>query len=143
MANLNRVILICRLTRDPEARSFANGKVVNFGVAVNNSHKDKKTGEWLNDPCFLDVEAWNRGDFNKLADRAEDLQKGKQILLEGHLKQDNWEDKTTGQKRSKIKVVMDNFQYLDPKGEGQPAAKATSGGDEYSNPPVDNESLPF
>src|SRR5690349_1215434 len=63
MANLNKVMLIGRLTRDPEMRSFSNGgKVAKFGFAVNNRKKNSATGQWENDPVFLDVEAFNRGD---------------------------------------------------------------------------------
>ena len=117
MANLNKVMLIGRLTRDPEARTFSNGgKVVKFGFAVNNSRKNKDTGEWENEPVFIDVDAFNKGDFGKLADRIEQLRKGQQIFIEGHLKLDQWTSQD-GQKRSKITVVCDNFQYLEPRGE--------------------------
>ena len=69
MANLNKVMLIGRLTRDPEVRTFSNGgKVAKFGFAVNNRKKNQQTGQWEDDPVFLDVEAFNRGEFGKLAD---------------------------------------------------------------------------
>src|SRR6266478_4660610 len=72
MANLNKVMLIGRLTRDPEARTFANGgKVTKFGFAVNNSKKNPQTGQWEDVPVFLDCEAFNRGDNGTLADRIE------------------------------------------------------------------------
>jgi single-strand DNA-binding protein len=127
MANLNKVMLIGRLTRDPEARSFSNGgKVTKFGFAVNNRRKNATTGEWEDEPVFLDVEAFNRGDFGKLADRAEQyLRKGLQIFIEGHLRLDQWTSQD-GQKRSKLTVVMDNFQFLEPRsdgGSGDPGAR--------------------
>lgn len=120
MANLNKVMLIGRLTRDPEARTFANGgKVAAFGFAVNNRKKNSQTGEWEEDPVFLDCEAFNRSETFKLADRIEQtLRKGQQIFIEGHLKLDQWSDKTSGEKRSKLKIVVENFQYLEPKGDG-------------------------
>src|SRR5438094_4428868 len=88
MANLNKVMLIGRLTRDPEVRSFANGgKVAAFGFAVNNRKKNSQTGDWEDDPVFLDCEAFNRSETFKLADRIEQtLHKGQQIFIEGHLK---------------------------------------------------------
>lgn len=119
MANLNKVMLIGRLTRDPEVRTFSNGgKVARFGFAVNNRKKNQQSGEWEDDPCFIDVEAFNRGDFGKLADRVEQgLRKGQQVFLEGHLRMDNWTSQD-GQKRSKLVVVVDNLQYLEPRSEG-------------------------
>src|SRR5204862_6777509 len=75
-------------------------------------------GEWEDEPVFLDVEVFNRGDTNKLADRVEQtLRKGQQIFIEGKLKLDQWTGQD-GQKRSKIKVVIDNFQYLEPRADG-------------------------
>src|SRR5438034_106506 len=120
MANLNKVMLIGRLTRDPEVRSFANGgKVAAFGFAVNNRKKNSQTGDWEDDPVFLDCEAFNRSETFKLADRIEQtLHKGQQIFIEGHLKLDQWNDKTSGEKRSKLKIVVENCQYLEPKGDG-------------------------
>lgn len=129
MANLNKVMLIGRLTRDPEFRSFANGgRVANFGFAVNNRKKNQQTGEWEDDPVFLDCEAFNRGEFGKLADQIERfLKKGSQAYLEGHLRLDQWDDKTTGQKRQKLKVVIDVMQMLDPRRDGATPGAAPAG----------------
>jgi single-strand DNA-binding protein len=128
MANLNKVMLIGRLTRDPEVRVFANGgKVAKFGFAVNNRKKDQQTGQWVDDPVFLEVDAFNRGDFGKLADLVESsLRKGHQVFLEGHLKLDQWTGQD-GQKRSQLKVVLDNMQFLE---------KRQDGGGSYSAPPA-------
>ena len=122
MANLNKVMLIGRLTRDPEMRAFASGgRVASFGFAVNNRKKNQQTGEWEDDPVFLDCDAFNRGEFGKTADLIERyLHKGSQAYIEGHLKLDKWDDKTTGEKRQKIKIVVEAVQFLDhrPAGEG-------------------------
>ncbi len=120
MANLNKVMLIGRLTNDPEARVFSNGgKVVNFRFATNNRKKNQNTGEWEDDPMFIDVKVFNRGDNGTLADRVEQtLHKGNQIFLEGKLVFEQWEDKETKQKRSKHVLVVDNFQYLEPRSDG-------------------------
>ena len=138
MANLNKVMLIGRLTRDPEARAFPNGgKVAMFGFAVNNRKKNAQSGQWEDVPVFLDCEAFNRGDYGKLADRVEEtLRKGQQIFIEGHLQLDQWTSQD-GQKRSKIKIVVDNFLYLDPRGEGG-AAPRSAGASRPPMPPEDH-----
>jgi single-strand DNA-binding protein len=132
VANLNKVMLIGRLTRDPESRTFASGgKVVNFGFAVTNRKKDPQTGEWVDDPCYIDCKAFNRETGRKLADLIEErLRKGSQIFIEGHLVFEQWEDKE-GKKQSKLRVVVEDFQFLDPKPEGgvpprQPRTAASS-----------------
>lgn len=119
MANLNKVILIGRLTRDPEIRTFQNGgKVANFGFAVNNRKKNQQTGQWEDEPVFLDCAAFNRGEYGKTADLVEQyLHKGSQVYVEGRLQLEQWTDKE-GQKRSKLKVVVDVIQFLDPREEG-------------------------
>jgi single-strand DNA-binding protein len=120
MANLNKVMLIGRLTRDPEMQAFASGgRVAKFGFAVNNRKKNQQSGEWEEVPVFLDIEAFNRGDQGKNADRVEQyLRKGMQIFIEGHLVLDQWTSKE-GDKRSKLKIVVDNWQFLEPKRDGE------------------------
>jgi single-strand DNA-binding protein len=119
VANLNKVMLIGRLTRDPEVRVFGNGgKVAKFGFAVNNRRKNQQTGQWEDEPVFLDMEVFNRGEMGKQADLVESsLKKGHQVFIEGHLRMDNWTDKE-GQKRSKLLVVVDNFQFLERREDG-------------------------
>src|ERR1700675_294347 len=101
MANLNKVLLIGRLTRDPEMVAFANGgRVAKFGFAVNNRRKNQSTGQFEDEPVFLDVEAYNRDNGRKLADLVEQyLKKGHQAYLECSMKLDTWNDKTSGEKR--------------------------------------------
>src|SRR5262249_39672127 len=120
MANLNKVMLIGRLTRDPEVRTFSNGgKVAKFGFAVNNRKKDQQTGQWVEDPVFIDMEIFNRGEQGKQADLVEQsLRKGHQVFIEGHLRLDQWTDQS-GQKRSKLVVVVDNFQFRERREDGQ------------------------
>ncbi len=119
MANLNKALLIGRLTRDPEMVNFANGgRVAKFGFAVNNRKKNQASGAWEDDPVFLDVEAYNRDTGRKLADLVEQyLKKGHQVFLECSLKLDSWNDKTSGEKRSKLKFVVNDMQFLEPKSE--------------------------
>jgi single-strand DNA-binding protein len=129
MANLNKVLLIGRLTRDPELRTFSNGgKVAKFGFAVNNRKKNSQTGEWEDVPVFLDVEAFNRGDLGKTADRVEQyLRKGMQVFIEGHLVLDQWTTES-GEKRSKLKIVVDNWQFAEPRQDGEGGSRAVSRG---------------
>jgi single-strand DNA-binding protein len=118
MADVNKVILIGRLTRDPETRTFQNGgKVAKFGFAVGSRRKNPQTGQWEDgDTMFIDCEAFNRGEFGHLADRVEQyLRKGNQVFLEGRLKLETWDDKTSGAKRSKHALVVDNMQFLEPR----------------------------
>jgi single-strand DNA-binding protein len=136
MANLNKVMLIGRLTRDPETRVFTTGgKVCNFGFATNNRKKNPTTGQWEDDPMFIDVKVFNRGENGTLADRAEQtLRKGQQIFLEGKLVLEQWDDKQTGQKRSKHVLVIDNFQYLEPRADGGEGGGYQRGGGRSFSP---------
>jgi single-strand DNA-binding protein len=124
MANLNKVMLIGRLTRDPESRTFSNGgKVTNFGFAANNRKKNQQTGQWEDEAMFIDCKVFNRGEMGKKADLAEQyLRKGHQTYLEGHLVLEQWDDKQTGQKRSKHVLYVDEFQFLEPKKDGTSTA---------------------
>jgi single-strand DNA-binding protein len=146
MANLNKVMLIGRLTRDPETRVFASGgKVAKFGFAVNNRRKNSQTGQWEDEPVFIDCEVFNRGENGTLADRIEQtVRKGQQIFIEGHLRLDQWDDKATGAKRQKLMVVVDNFQYLERREEGMGGGSAprASGPRLASTPPDTYESEP-
>ncbi|MCS6853017.1 MAG: single-stranded DNA-binding protein, partial [Gemmataceae bacterium] len=114
MANLNKVMLIGRLTRDPEIRTFPNGgKVAKFGLAVNNRRKNAVSGLWEDVPVFLDLEVFNRGENGRQADLVEQsLRKGHQVFVEGSLRMDQWTGQD-GQKRSKLVVVVENFQFLE------------------------------
>src|SRR4051794_4533754 len=137
MANVNKVILVGRLTRDPETRTFSNGgKVAKFGFAVSNRKKNAQSGQWEDVPMFIDCEAYNRGEFGKQADLVEQyLAKGRQVYLEGRLELDQWDDKATGQKRSKHKLVVENMQFLDS---GQREDGAGAGGGAVSRAPRAN-----
>ena len=150
MANLNKVMLIGRLTRDPEVRSFSNGgKVAKLGFAVNNRKKDQQSGQWVDDPVFIDLEVFNRGENGRQADTVEQsLRKGNQVFIEGHLRMDNWTSQD-GQKRSKLVVVVDNFQFLEPRpegsgmGGGQPRqASAPAQSRRQAAPPASNNFAP-
>lgn len=115
MPNLNRVFLMGHLTRDVELRSAGSSTVGNIGLAVSRKWKDA-SGEQKEETCFVDCEAWG-----KTAETlAKYVAKGHPIYLEGRLKLDQWEDKDGG-KRSKIKVVVEQFQFLKGKDAGEAA----------------------
>jgi single-strand DNA-binding protein len=136
MANFNKVMLIGRLTRDPESRTFANGgKVVKIGFAVTNRRKNSQSGQWEDEPMFIDVEVFNRGEFGKLADLVQDrCRKGSQIMIEGRLHLDQWEDKNGGGKRSKHKIVAESIQLLDGRPQDGSGGAAPRSGGGYSHP---------
>lgn len=118
MASLNKVMLIGKLTRDPELRVTPKGSAIcQFGLAINREFKDE-AGNKREETTFVDVEAWNKtGEI-----LAKYCVKGRPLFVEGRLKLDQFTDKTTGQKRSKMKVVVENFQFLPgSKGDGQSA----------------------
>lgn len=142
MANLNRVMLIGRLTRDPEIKTFSNGgKVANVGFAVNNRRKNKQTGEWEDAPVWVDLKVFNRETGRKMADLVESsLKKGQQIYVEGHLVLEEWTGKEDGKKSSKMVVYVDDFQFLEKRegGAGRPSgasSKAASGDDTIEEVP--------
>jgi len=113
MANLNKVMLIGNLTRDPDLKyTPGNQAVCEIGLAVNRKYRTKE-GEDREETTFVDCEAWGK--------QAEVLKqymtKGKPLFIEGRLKLDTWEDKDGG-KRSKMRVVIENFQFLGAAGGG-------------------------
>ncbi len=124
MANLNKVMLIGRLTRDPETRALPSGSsVVSFGLAVNRVYNNRQSGEKVEETCFVDVEAWGRTGETI----ARYTSKGRQLFVEGRLKFDSWEK--DGQRRSKLSVVAENFQFIDSQsGERQSSGEGGGGG---------------
>ena len=109
MRGVNKVILIGNLTRDPELRYTPKGTAIaEIGLAINRKWKSE-TGEAKEEVTFVDVAAFGRtaeviGQY---------LKKGRPIMIEGRLKFDQWDDKQTGQKRSKLRVVCESFEFLD------------------------------
>jgi single-strand DNA-binding protein len=109
MASFNKVILAGNLTRDPELRYTPKGTAIaRLGIACNRKWKSE-TGEMKEEVTFVDVDA-----FGKSAETiGQYLKKGRPILIEGRLRYDTWEDKQSGQKKSKLGVVLETFQFLD------------------------------
>lgn len=164
MASVNIVMLMGNLTRDVEMRFTPSGMAVaKIGLATNRKFRDTKTNELREEVTFVDITA-----FGKTAELCgQYLSKGRSVFIEGRLKFDQWDDKQTGQKRSKLAVVAERVQFM-PSGGGQgggqgggtvtrpaaakPARQAPSapdqelGGDEGPPPEdlnIQEESVPF
>ena len=144
MAAFNKVILIGNLTRDPEMRVTPKGTAIcQFGLAISRSWKDE-SGQTREETAFIDIEAWGkRGEVI-----SKYVTKGRPLFVEGYLKFDQWEDKASGQKRSKLKVVLENFQFIGSRdgapapADEAPSAPAPAAGAPKAKPPVD-EDCPF
>ena len=109
MANLNKVMIIGNLTADPDVRTTPRGNTVaELRLAVNRVSSGPNEGERREETTFLDVTCWGR--TAEIAGQY--LAKGRPVFIEGRLQQDTWEDKQTGQKRSKIRIVAENMQLL-------------------------------
>jgi single-strand DNA-binding protein len=123
MASFNKVILLGNLTRDPEVRYTPKGTAVtDLGLAVNRTYT-ADNGEKREEVTFVDVTFWGR-----TAEVAgEYLKKGRPVFVEGRLQLDSWDDKQSGQKRTKLKVIGENMQML-----GAPRGAGGGGGDEES-----------
>lgn len=108
MASLNKVLLIGNLTRDPEVRFTPKGQAVcELGLAVNRRYR-LESGEVREEVCFVDVTFWGR----QAETIGKWMKKGRPIFVEGRLQMDTWDDKATGQKRSKMRVIGVEFQFL-------------------------------
>ena len=132
MAGYNKVVLVGNLTRDPELRYTPKGTAIaKLGLAVNRSWRDSASGELKEEVTFIDVDA-----FGKQAETlGQYMKKGSPILIEGRLKLDSWEDKQTNQKRSKLGVVLEGFQFLD-------SGRSRDGGEGPKARPASAESAP-
>ena len=138
---INQVILMGRLTRDPEMRTTASGKsVCSFSLAVDRAGQDDQAD-------FFDVSAWEK--TGELVNQY--LSKGRRCLVQGRLRQDSWEDKESGKKRSRVEVVAFDVTFLDGPGEGgsqggdsqQSAPAKKPANDEIDDKPIDLSEIPF
>lgn len=108
MAGYNRIVLVGNLTRDPEYKQLTSGQsVCRLGLAVNRQYKNRQTGDFVQEVCFVDIDVWGP----QAESCRQYLQKGRQVLIEGRLKLDTWEDQS-GQSRSKHSVVADRVVFL-------------------------------
>lgn len=142
MANINNVIIGGNLTRDPEVRVTPKGtSVAQFTIGNNRKWRDDG-GQDREEVAFIDCEAWGKTAENI----AKYFAKGRPIIVEGRLKQEQWEDKQTGQKRSRVKVSVGQFHFVGSRqSDGQPARDdaAPSRPVQALNPSEDSDSVPF
>ena len=150
MANFNKVILAGNLTRDPEVRYTPKGTAIaKLGLAINRTWKTE-TGETKEEVTFVDIDAFGR----QAEVISQYLKKGRPILVEGRLKLDQWDDKQTGQKRSRLGVVLEGFQFLDSgrggdgggggrSGPSTPPPSAPASPDEPQGPAPEEDDVPF
>lgn len=123
MASYNKVILVGNLTRDPQVRYTTGGTAVaEIGLAVSRQWFDKQTNQKREETTFVDVTLWGR----QAEVAGEYLAKGRPVLIEGRLQLDTWDDKETGQKRSKLRVVGETMQMLGSRQDG--GGRGGSGG---------------
>ena len=144
--SINQVILMGRLTRDPEQRTTTTGKTVaSFSIAVDRVGQDDQAD-------FFDITAWEK--LGELA--VQYLSKGRRVLVQGRLRQDSWDDKDTGKKRSKVEVVAFDVTFLDgPNGDGGASSSQSASSNSSSNKnkdvviediddkPIDLSEIPF
>ena len=136
--SINQVILMGRLTRDPEQRTTTSGRtVVSFSIAVDRQTQDDQAD-------FFDVTAWEK--LGELV--MQYLSKGRRVLVQGRLRQDSWEDRETGKRRSRIEVVASDVTFLDgPSGDtGGSTANISTKEEvvtEIDDKPIDLSEIPF
>jgi len=144
--SINQVILMGRLTRDPEERTTSTGKlIVSFGIAVDRVGQDDSAD-------FFDVTAWEK--LGELVIKY--LGKGSRVLVQGRLRQDSWDDKETGKKRSRVEVTATDVTFLDsPKGSGEGQATSSASStrsakktkdvviEDIDDKPIDLSEIPF
>ena len=145
MASYNKVMLLGNLTRDPEVKYTPKGTAVTeLGLAVNRTYTTDN-GEKREETTFVDITMWGR----QAEIAGEYLKKGRPLFVEGRLQLDTWDDKQTGQKRSKLRVVCENFQMLgsrDGGGEGGGGGRSSGGRSPAKSAPADEPSdddIPF
>ena len=141
--SINQVILLGRLTRDPELRTTSTGKnIVNFSLAVDRGGQDDTAD-------FFEITAWE-----KLGDLVmQYLAKGRKVLVQGRLRQDSWDDKETGKKRSKIEVTATDVTFLDGPSEGASSNRSSDSSsskktkdvviEDIDDKPIDLSEIPF
>jgi single-strand DNA-binding protein len=159
MASYNKVILVGNLTRDPELRYTPKGlAIAKIGLAVNRNYTTE-SGEKKEEVTFVDLDAFGR----QAETLAQYMKKGSPLLVEGRLRLDQWDDKKTGEKRSKLGIVVEGFQFLGGGGGGRnmegspvppsgaaeaprrpaPAPAVAPAGGESEAPPPQEDDVPF
>ena len=134
MRGFSKAIITGNLTRDPELRNTPNGaSVCSFSVAVNRTYRDAN-GEQREEVSYIDCSAWN-----KLGEMiAQYAKKGSGVLVSGRLSQRSWEDKTDGKKRSRVEIVVEDFNFTGSAGDRSSSNSTSAPVDTPSSAPVDD-----
>ena len=121
MANINRVVLVGNLTRDPELRHTPSGMAVcSLRIAVNTRRKDATSGEWTEKPNYFDITVWG----NQGESCAQYLAKGRPVGIDGRLEWREWDDQN-GNKRQSIDIIADSVQFLGSRDGGENGGRFT------------------
>lgn len=139
MANFNKVVLVGNLTRDPELRFTAKGSAVgDLAIAINRSFQSDG-GEKREETTFVDIKVWSKTAENC----GKFLKKGASVLVEGRLQTDQWEDKQSGQKRTKLVVVGDRVEFLSGKSGNEASGYAAAPRPANKSNEFDDDDIPF
>jgi single-strand DNA-binding protein len=127
MANINRVVLVGNLTRDPELRTTPSGtSVCKLRIAVNTRQKDNATGQWGDKPNYFDVTVWG----NQAESCSQYLSKGRPVGIDGRLDWREW-DAQDGTKRQAVEIIADTVQFLGSRDGGEGGAPGGGGGNQF------------
>ena len=143
MASMNHIVLIGNLTRDPDVRQLTGGSTITkLGLAVNRRFQTR-AGESREETCFVDIDVFGR----QAETAAQYLRKGRPVLVEGRLRQDQWTDRNTGQKMNRLVVVAQRVQFLGTSSGGSahqdPAQPAPGSSDSEDDHPDADSTAPF
>ncbi len=142
-ANINSVVLVGNLTRDPELRHTPSGTAVcSLRLAVNSRRKDGATGQWTDKPNYFDITVWGQQGESC----AQYLSKGRPVAVQGRLEWREW-DAQDGSKRQAVEVIADNVQFLGSRADGEggqfvPQGAATQASDDFPASAADDD-IPF
>ena len=145
-ANINRVVLVGNLTRDPEMKHLPSGTALcSLRIAVNTRRKDE-SGQWTDKPNYFDVSVWGAQGESC----AQYLAKGRPVAIDGRLEWREWEASDGSGKRQAVEIVADNVQFLGSRGDGDgaaaarsfPAGAAQQGAADFPSSPTDDD-IPF
>jgi len=148
-ANINRVVLVGNLTRDPEMKHLPSGTALcSLRIAVNTRRKDE-SGQWTDKPNYFDVSVWGAQGESC----AQYLAKGRPVAIDGRLEWREWEATDGSGKRQAVEIVADNVQFLGSRGDGDggggggqqfvPAGASQSNAADFQSQPTGDDDIPF
>ena len=131
MASFNRVVMIGNLTRDPDYKQLSSGQAVcRLGLASNRQFRNRQTGDMVQEVCYIDIDVWGP----QAESCKQYLAKGRQVLIEGRIKYDTWQDQESGATRSKHSIVADRVVFLSAGGGAESSVETSSEAPEVMEP---------